>query len=454
MTAEVDLEQAIRLCGGGADPAVAEILQGALSGREVSAEEGAELYGVSDADLHLVGMAADEIRRRNVGDTVSYVVNRNINFTNVCIKQCGFCAFSRDFRADEGYMLPVQEIVRRAQEAHRLGATEVCIQAGLPPDMDGRLYERICRAIKAEVPDIHIHGFSPEEILYGAARSGVPIEEFLLRMKDAGVDTLPGTSAEILDQKLRDIISPGRITAADWERVVRCAHTAGIRTTSTMMFGHLETPLQRTEHIAKIREIQKDTGGFTEFVPLNFVHTEAPMYLRRLHDGIRKGGSGRDVLLTHAISRIMLNGHIDNIQVSWVKEGPAMSQLMLAWGANDFGGTLINESISTSAGSGYGQLLRPREIRRVIRDAGRIPVERSTGYAVLRRFDDGEEDAGRGDRNPASPVDRSGSGAQTGRELGGTGTACGLDDADASSFGSYSELVRIEKFRYKSKRLK
>ena len=195
-----------------ADPVVSEILNRALSEKEITAKEGLELYNTIGIDFHLVGLVADELRRRRVGDIVSYVVNRNINFTNVCIKQCGFCAFSRDFREEEGYFLPTEEIVRRTKEAHQLGATEVCVQAGLPPDMEGDVYENICREIKKEVPDIHIHGFSPEEILYGATRSGVEIEEFLKRMKEAGVDTLPGTSAEILDQELRDKISPGRIS--------------------------------------------------------------------------------------------------------------------------------------------------------------------------------------------------------------------------------------------------
>ena len=275
-----------------ADPIVSEILNNVLSEKEISEVDALRLYNTSEIDFHLVGLVADEIRRRRVGDIVSYVVNRNINFTNVCIKQCGFCAFSRDFREEEGYFLPTEEIVRRAKEAHQLGATEVCVQAGLPPDMEGDLYEKICREIKKEIPDIHIHGFSPEEILYGATRSETSIEEFLKRMKEAGVDTLPGTSAEILDQKLRDKISPGRISVKDWEKVIKTAHKMGINTTSTMMFGHLETLEDRVSHIAKLREIQKETGGFTEFVPLNFIPTEAPMYKHQLHEGIRQGASG------------------------------------------------------------------------------------------------------------------------------------------------------------------
>ncbi len=406
-----------------ADPIVSDILNKALSEKEISAEEGLALYNSEGIDFHLVGMAADELRRRRVGNIVTYVVNRNINFTNVCIKQCGFCAFSRDFREEEGYFLPTEEIVRRAKEAHQLGATEVCIQAGLPPDMEGDLYENICRAIKKEIPDIHIHGFSPEEVLYGATRSNTSIEEYLKRLKDAGVNTLPGTAAEILDQELRDKISPGRISVKDWIEVIKTAHRIGINTTSTMMFGHIETAKDRVDHIAKIREIQKETGGFTEFVPLDFIASEAPMYKNQLHEGIRQGGSGKEVLLTHAISRIMLNNYIDNIQMSWVKEGQKMSQLLLMWGANDFGGTLINESISTSAGSEHGQLLRPKEIKRTVREIGRIPAERNTNYKILRKFEKLND--------PEEELDKI---------------------KDVSKFGSYTELIKIAKYKYENPR--
>ncbi len=408
-----------------ADPLVSTILNNALSDKEISEKDALTLYKTTGIDFHLVGLVADEIRRRRVGDVVSYVVNRNINFTNVCIKQCGFCAFSRDFREEEGYFLPTEEIVRRAKEAHDLGATEVCIQAGLPPDMEGDLYESICREIKKEIPDIHIHGFSPEEILYGATRSEITIEEFLKRMKEAGVNTLPGTSAEILDQDLRDKISPGRISVKDWEKVIKTAHKMGINTTSTMMFGHLETLEDRVKHIAKLREIQKETKGFTEFVPLNFIPDEAPMYKHQLHEGIKDGASGNDVLLTHAIARIMLNNSINNLQMSWVKEGQKMSQLLLMWGANDFGGTLINESISTSAGSEHGQLLRPKEIRRLVKEIGRVPAERDTTYNILRKFDNENE--------VEDELDKI---------------------TDTSQFGSYVELIKINKFNYKNPRRK
>ncbi|MFY9300499.1 MAG: 5-amino-6-(D-ribitylamino)uracil--L-tyrosine 4-hydroxyphenyl transferase CofH [Candidatus Nitrosotenuis sp.] len=405
------------------DPLIADSLERALAEKELTVKEAARLYEATGVDFHLVGMVADELRRRRVGDLVTFVVNRNINFTNVCIKQCGFCAFSRDFREEEGYFLPTDEIVRRAKEARALGATEVCIQAGLPPDMDGGTYENICRAIKMEIPDIHIHGFSPEEVLYGASRSNLSVREYLARLKDAGVNTLPGTAAEILDQKIRDKISPGRISVDDWVDVIKTAHRLGINSTSTMMFGHIETPEDRVKHIAKIRDIQKETGGFTEFVPLNFIHTEAPMYKHGLHEGIKSGAGSKDVLLTHAISRIMLNNCVNNIQMSWVKEGQKMSQVLLMWGANDFGGTLINESISTSAGSQHGQLLRPRQIRQLVREIGRMPAQRNTTYKILKVYDS------------ESDWDE-------------------LDSADPSQFGSYFELVKLDKYRYKNPRAK
>jgi len=405
-----------------AEPLIAETLERALSEKEITVIEATRLFEAKGIDFHLIGMVADELRRRRVGDVVSYVVNRNINFTNVCIKQCGFCAFSRDFREEEGYFLPLEEITRRAKEAQTLGATEVCVQAGLPPDMDGETYEKICRAIKNEIGDIHIHGFSPEEVLYGANRSNLSIQEYLLRLKSAGVNSIPGTAAEILDQTLRDKISPGRISVKKWIEIIKTAHKLGIPSTSTMMFGHLETPEDRAKHIAIIRDIQKETGGFTEFVPLNFIHTEAPMYRENLHDGLRNGADGRDVLLTHAVSRIMLNNYINNIQMSWVKEGPNFAQLLLCWGANDFGGTLINESISTAAGAKHGQILKPKEIRQLIKNIGRIPAQRTTFYKIIKFFNE-EQDEGMLDK---------------------------IDDF--SQFGSYQELIKLDKYRFKNKR--
>ncbi|UCH87849.1 MAG: 5-amino-6-(D-ribitylamino)uracil--L-tyrosine 4-hydroxyphenyl transferase CofH [Dehalococcoidia bacterium] len=376
---------------GAIDPAVARILDKSLEGRDISQEEAAVLFDAEGPALNPLILAADELRRRTVGGVVTYVINRNINFTNVCIKRCGFCAFSRGHRQEEAYFLPIEELVRRASEAWELGATEVCIQAGLPPKMNGHLYIDICRAIKKEVPDIHIHAFSPEEVLYGALRSRMPPEDYLRLLKDAGLDSLPGTAAEILDDGIRKIISPGRVSTADWVRVVTTAHRLAIPSSSTIMYGHVEDSRHKARHLALLRDIQKETGGFTEFVPLGFVYREAPMYKEGLVKNVRAGATGSEVLKMYAVSRLMLNNWIPNIQVSWVKEGPKLAQLCLNAGANDFGGTLIDESISSTAGAIHGQLMRPRELRALIRDVGRRPAQRSTTYEILRLLDGQEE---------------------------------------------------------------
>src|SRR5437588_5511881 len=370
---------------------VRRILDGALAGGEVSVADGHLLARAAGRDLLALGVTAAELRRRQVGDTVTFVVNRNVNFTNVCIKHCTFCAFSRDHREEEGYFLPLGEVVRRAQEARDLGATEVCIQAGLPPKLDGRYYIDLTRAIHTALPALHIHAFSPEEVLYGSVRSGLPIKEYLAELKEAGLGTLPGTSAEILDQEVRDTIARGRITVDQWVEVITTAHALGIRTTSTIMYGHVETPEHWVAHLALLRAIQKDTGGFTEFVPLSLIHSEAPMYAKRLVPGVRPGATGAEVVRMHALARVMLGAVIPNVQASWVKEGPKLAQLLLDAGANDMGGTLINESISTSAGASYGQLVPPSELRRLIRDAGRVPAQRDTLYNLLHVYKDGDD---------------------------------------------------------------
>ena len=401
------------------DPVVSDILNLSLDSKNISIEQAVELFHTKGTEMVMTTMVADMLRRTKVGDKVTYVINRNINFTNVCIKRCGFCAYSRDFRNDEGYFLPISEVVRRAEEASKLGATEICIQAGLPPKMDGLLYVDICKAIKRELPDIHIHAFSPEEVMYGCSRSGLSVKEYLSMLKESGLGSLPGTAAEILDQDLRDLISPGRISVADWINVITTAHRLEIPTTSTIMYGHVETTEHKAKHLELIRSIQKRTGGFTEFVPLSFVHKEAPMYNHNLVNGIAPGPTGQDVIKMHAISRIMLNNFIDNIQVSWVKEGAKMSQLLLDVGVNDFGGTLINESISTSAGSEFGQLMKPKEIRSLITSAGRVPAQRNSVYGIIKVFDENNKEE---------------------ESL--------LDAAEASKFGSYHELIRLDKFRY------
>ena len=412
-----DLESMI----GTVTPETAAVLDRALSGADITPEEAVVLFAAEGQDYHALVTTADELRRGTVGDIVTYVVNRNINFTNVCIKGCGFCAFSRDFREEEGYLLPPEEIVRRAKEAWDYGATEVCVQAGLPPKMEGDLYIRLCEAIKKELPDMHIHGFSPEEVLYGAIRSETTIRSYLTELKAAGVGSLPGTSAEVLDQDLRDKISPGRITVDKWTEVITTAHELGIPTTSTVMFGYLETPTQLAKHMDLIRGIQQQTGGITEFVPLSFVHTEAPMFMKGLVENVRSGPTGIDVIKMHAIARIMLNNWIPNIQASWVKEGPRMSQLLLTAGVNDLGGTLINESISTAAGAQHGQLMRPSEFRQMIREAGRIPAERYTTYKTRRLFSDTDQEL--------DPLDLVG-------------------DNVEEIFGSYKRLVKLDTYRF------
>ncbi|MCH7621005.1 MAG: 5-amino-6-(D-ribitylamino)uracil--L-tyrosine 4-hydroxyphenyl transferase CofH [Chloroflexi bacterium] len=400
---------------------VARALDRALEGKDISVDEALVLFDTAGLEFSALQMVADELRRRTVGDVVTYVVNRNINFTNVCIKRCGFCAFSRDFRQEEGYLLPVDEIVRRAKEAWDYGATEVCVQAGLPPQMEGDLYIKLCQAIKEELPDIHIHGFSPEEVLYGSIRSKCSIKEYLQGLKEAGVGSLPGTSAEILDQELRDRISPGRIRVDQWIEVITTAHQLGIPTTSTVMFGHVETDEHLARHIELIRDIQQRSGGITEFVPLSFVNSEAPMFLKGLVEDVRSGPSGMEVIKVHAIARIMLNNWIPNIQASWVKEGSRMSQLLLTAGVNDLGGTLINESISTAAGAQHGQLMRPNEFRQMIRQAGRVPAERYTDYRIKRVFSDTDQEL--------DPLDLVGSNVE-------------------EIFGSYHRLVKLDSFRY------
>ena len=399
----------------GVDAGVRAILDRCLDGGELPVAAALVLCGVNGRALHALVAVADELRRRQVGDEVAYVVNRNVNFTNVCVKACRFCAFSRTQRSDEGYFLDIDEIVRRAVEARDVGATEVCIQAGLAPGLDGGFYVELVRAIKRAAPELHLHALSPEEVKYGAELRRQPIHDFLAELRDAGLGSLPGTSAEVLDDELRHRIAPGRITTAEWIEVITTAHRLGLPTTSTLMYGHVESDAQRMRHLATLRTIQKETGGFTEFVPLSFVHQEAPMHVKHYLPELRPGPTGNEVARLYAIARLMLGATIRNIQVSWVKEGIRMGQWMLSCGANDLGGTLINESISTSAGAQHGQLMSPAVLRRVIRDAGRTPAERNTRYEILRAF------PGDGADDPVHPLDL-------------------IDDPEAR-FGSYAALI-------------
>lgn len=410
----------LETCLSGVSPEPRRILETCLGGDALSWEDATILDGVRGRDLFALCMVADELRRQQAGDTVTYVVNRNINFTNVCVKTCKFCAFSRDLRSEQGYFLGDDEVIRRALVARDLGATEVCIQAGLAPSTDGRHYIDLCAAVKKAAPDLHIHAFSPEEVKYGALRSKLSIREYLIALKEAGLGSLPGTSAEILDDRIRQRIAPGRITTAQWIEVVTTAHEIGLPTTSTMMFGHVETAADRMRHMDLLRSIQKDTGGFTEFVPLSFVHDEAPLFLKE--EGVSAGPSGDDVIRLYAIARLMLGASFRNIQGSWVKEGLRTVQWLLSCGVNDVGGTLMNESISTSAGASHGQLATPAKLRELIRGAGRRPAERTTLYQIRRAF------AHSGGDDHIDPLDR-------------------VEDADAA-FGTYRALSQSTDFRY------
>ncbi len=407
----------------GLDRQVAGTLSRALDGEDIGGEDAVRLFSARGRELHGLITVADELRRRQVGDEVSWVVNRNINFTNVCVKSCRFCAFSRELRSEQAYYLDTSELVQRARQAAAMGATEVCVQAGLAPTLKGRAYIDICEAISTELPDLHIHAFSPEEVKYGAKLAGMSFSAYIAELKNAGLGSLPGTSAEILDDRLRNRISPGRITTDEWVEVVRSAHELGIPTSATMMFGHVETAADRVRHMELLRSIQRQTGGFTEFVPLSFVHEESPLFLSSEVPGVSPGPTGNDVIRLYAIARLILGADFRNIQASWVKEGLRMSQWLLDCGVNDLGGTLMNESISTTAGAAHGQLMTPATLRRVIRDAGRSPIERNTRYEILRRFDPHSAD-----NDPVEALD--------------------LVDDPEGVFGSYDQLCDNEQFRY------
>ena len=406
----------------GVTPDIRRILEACLAGGEPSVDEGVTLSAARGRDLAALTCVADALRAEQVGDRVTYVVNRNVNFTNVCIKGCRFCAFARGIRSEQGYFLPIDEVVRRVVEARAHGATEVCIQAGLAPTATSRTYLDLLEAIRAACPDVHVHAFSPEEVKYGAALARLSVREYLIALKEAGLGSLPGTSAEVLDDRLRKAISPTRITTTEWLEVIQTAHTLGIPTTSTLMFGHVETVADRMRHLDLLRSVQRETGGFTEFVPLSFVHAESPLFVKAKVPGVQPGPTGDDVVRLYAVSRLMLGRTIPNLQASWVKEGLRMSQTLLRAGVNDLGGTLMNESISTSAGATHGQLVTPATLRALIRDAGRRPAERGTTYAILRDFGVDATD------DPAEPLD-------------------GVTDPDAV-FGSYAALTADERFRY------
>ncbi|HEX9505530.1 MAG TPA: 5-amino-6-(D-ribitylamino)uracil--L-tyrosine 4-hydroxyphenyl transferase CofH, partial [Acidimicrobiia bacterium] len=364
---------------------VGEVLQGALAGQELGVDEIVTLLGARGPDFRDVAAVADQFRTETVGDTVTFVRNRNINYTNVCTFKCRFCAFSKgplslNLRGNP-YLLDMEEIQRRVVEAIECGATEVCLQGGIHPDFDGEYYLSVTRAVKDVAPDIHVHGFTALEVTEGARRLGVPLRDYLARAKEAGLATLPGTAAEILDDEVRAIICPDKIDTEEWLDAHRTAHSVGLRSNVTIMFGHVERPEHIARHITRTRALQKETGGFTEFVPLPFVHMATPIFLQRR---ARKGPTMREVLLVHAVGRLAYRGWIDNVQVSWVKTGTHGARQALMAGCNDLGGTLMDENISRAAGANHGQELDESQLRAIVEPLGRRLEQRTTLYGRIQ----------------------------------------------------------------------
>jgi FO synthase len=358
-----------------------ERVLGTLDGESLAREEMLALAYAEGDDLLGLLVAANELRAELAGNLVTYVVNRNINFTNICFVGCKFCAFSRGPREADTYFLSLEEVGRRAREAWDLGATEVCIQGGLPHELPPYYYRDILRAVKLAVPGMHCHAFSPMEIVHGVELTGMPVRDYLQMLRENGLDTLPGTAAEILDDEVRMVLSRNKVSTAQWKEVVTTAHQCGIRTTSTLMYGHRETPTHWVNQMLLLREIQRETGGFTEFVPLGFIHHNTLLFQQGL---ARSGPTLAEHLKIHALARVLLAGSIHNIQVSWVKLNRELSQLCLKAGANDYGGTLMEENISREAGATAGQYLSPEEFQALILEAGRIPAERNTVYSRIR----------------------------------------------------------------------
>ena len=360
---------------------VQAIVERAREGTDLTEAEIVRLIRARGDDFAAVAQAADAVRRQTCGDTVSFVVNRNVNYTNICYFKCQFCAFSKGKLSENlrgrPYDLSHEEIQRRTLEAWQRGGTEVCMQGGIHPEYTGRTYLEIVRAVKAAVPDIHVHAFSPLEVWQGAATANLSLPDYLAELKEAGLDTLPGTAAEILDDEVRAVICPDKINTEQWLAVMEAAHGVGFRTTATIMYGHVDQPQHWARHLMRIRDLQKRTGGFTEFVPLPFVHMEAPLYLK---GRARRGPTFREAILVHAVARLALYPHITNIQASWVKMGHEGVVAALNAGCNDLGGTLMNESITRAAGAGHGQETSPRQMIRMIEAAGRTPRQRSTVY--------------------------------------------------------------------------
>jgi FO synthase len=359
-----------------------DILYRAERGEGLDEDDIVELFSSRDADVREIVSAADEMRARTCGDDVSYVVTRNINYTNICSYRCRFCAFAKGKTAEalrgKPYNLPLEEVERRVSEAWSRGATEVCMQGGIHPEYTGETYLELLKAAKRAEPRMHVHAFSPLEVAHGAQTMSITVKRYPEMLKEAGLGSLPGTAAEILDDEVRAILCPDKLSTGEWLAVVEAAHQVGLRTTSTIMFGHMETTRSWARHLIKVRELQLRTGGITEFVPLPFIHMEAPIYLK---GGARRGPTWRETLLMHAVSRLALHGAIDNIQASWVKLGPVGARHILKAGVNDLGGTLMNESISKAAGNEHGQEFAPSDMEQLIRDCARRPRQRNTLYA-------------------------------------------------------------------------
>jgi len=363
-----------------ASPAIQPILEKALADKDITAAEAEVLFEARGPDVLIIAAVADELRQRQVGDVVTYVQTRNINFTNICYTGCTFCAFGVPRQHPQAYALEVEEVVQQAQEARDWGCTEVCIQGGLNPLLGGDIYRRLVQAIKETAPELHIHAFSPFEIQYASQILRIPVRDVLIELKEAGLGSIPGTAAEILDTEIRQQLTKNKLSTAAWVEIIETAHEVGLPSTATIMYGHIDGPGHWAAHLALIRDIQRRTGGFTEFVPLGFIHHNTRLYASGL---ARPGPTGREDVLMHAVARIMLGRWIPNIQVSWVKLGPAMAQMLLQAGANDFGGTLHNESISRSAGAQTGEYMAPAEFQRLILDLGRTPAERDTLYRKI-----------------------------------------------------------------------